>query len=121
MARKKEVATEVEPQAPKSIYARMFDYSSLEFTANHKQNLKFLENQQAYFNKLLATRGHVFLNEVYDALGLSRTAAGQVIGWVLGGDASDNAIEFDILDTKDQGFLLIDFNVDGPITDIVFP
>ena len=47
-------------------------------------NLMFLKYQENYFNDLLACRGHVFVNEVLDSLGLARTKDGQLCGWTKG-------------------------------------
>jgi hypothetical protein len=73
------------------------------------------------------SRGHVFLNEVYDILGIPRSQAGAIIGWVLTGDGStDNYLNFGIFDDNDsaidfvngrEGSVLLDFNVDGIIFD----
>jgi hypothetical protein len=65
----------------------------------------------------------VFLNEAYDALGLERSTAGAVVGWVIG-DEGDNYIDFGIFEAQNARFvngsersILLDFNVDGVIYD----
>jgi len=105
-----------------SIYARFFDDSSSEWQKNNDYNLMFLRSQQNYFNDLLKVRGHVFLNEVYDNLGLQRSQAGAIVGWVIGSEGGDNFIDFGIWDGDNRksrdfvnGFedsILLDFNVD---------
>ena len=90
-------------------------------------NLFFLKAQQTNANVQLTVRGHVFLNEVYDMLGLPRTAAGAIVGWVRGN--GDDVIDFGIWDNNDinsdfvNGYnrskILLDFNVDGVIYDII--
>ena len=87
----------------------------------------FLRNQQNYFNDLLQARGHVFLNEVLDALGMKRTPAGAVCGWVKG--AGDDYIDFGYMDTFIHDYKIdsdlcrknihLDFNVDGIIYDLI--
>jgi hypothetical protein len=78
-------------------------------------------------NDLLISRGHMFLNEVYDALGLERTKAGSVVGWIISHDG-DNYVDFGIFTDKDarqyrdfvngrSNAILLDFNVDGVIYD----
>jgi hypothetical protein len=121
---------QVAPGEP-SGYARWFDDESSEsWTAppfeNH--NWVFLRNTQNWANDILKSRGHIFLNEVYKMLGLSHTTAGAVVGWVydreLGGD---NFIDFGIFDYDSspmysngrEGAILLDFNVDGPIYDLI--
>lgn len=111
-----------------SQYARFFDDGCKEWSKEPEYNLLFLRNQQSYFNELLKIRGHVFLNEVYDALGIPRTKAGSIVGWVIGG-GGDNYIDFGIFDgdkPKSRDFvngyertILLDFNVDGVIYDLI--
>lgn len=78
-------------------------------------------------NDVLIHRGHVFLNEVYDALGIERTPEGSVVGWVLG-DRGDDFIDFGIFGNDwdiakrmfvngDERSVLMDFNVNGVIWD----
>lgn len=106
-----------------SPYACMFDEFSLNWQRNSEMNRLFLQGQQNYYNQLLNTRGHVFLNEIYDAIGVERTGQGAVVGWTADGDG-DRFIDFGIFSTNDNGFInginqsvLLDFNVDGPILD----
>ena len=116
----------VDPNAV-SMYARFFDSSSAEWQKSSQYNLTFLQQQQNYFTNLLNIRGHVFLNEVYDALGIPRSQAGTVVGWVIGDD-NDNYVDFGIWDREKQkardfvnGYedsILLDFNVDGFIYDL---
>lgn len=106
-----------------SPYARFFDDFSSAYRKNAEMNRIFLECQQNYFNHILTVRGHVFLNEVYDAVGLERSQAGQVVGWVIHGDG-DNYIDFGLYDAHNAAFIngleracLLDFNVDGVVYD----
>lgn len=113
-----------------SIYAKFFDASSVYFDKDPGTNLIFLKCQQNYANDRLKTRGHVFLNEIYDALGLPHTQAGSVVGWLLSRDGStDNYISFGLFEGQEQkirdfvnGYdeaVLLDFNVDGPILNML--
>jgi len=106
-----------------SPYARFFDESSRQWTKNPEQNRLYVQCQQNYLNDLLQARGHVFLNEAYDALDIPRSKAGQVVGWVIGDDG-DNFIDFGIFEAFNANFvngwersILLDFNVDGVIYD----
>ena len=121
----KEIVT-VKPGNP-SIYARYFDEYSTSWQRQPEYNLIFLKCQQNYANDLLHSRGHVFLNEVYDMLGIERSKAGAVVGWILSRDGGDNFIDFGVFDeTRErardfvngrEGSILLDFNVDGVIYD----
>ena len=124
---KKKIVTRAGPNAA-SIYARFFDEGSPNWSPEPEYNLLFLKCQQNYLNDMLHARGHLFLNEAYDALGIPRTKAGSVVGWVLSRNgATDNYIDFGIFDGKTERIrdfvnghessVLIDFNVDGIIWD----
>jgi len=65
----------------------------------------------------------VFLNEVYDMLGIERSSAGQVVGWLREGEG-DGHIDFGMFEAVNRDFvngwersILLDFNVDGVIYD----
>ena len=106
-------------------YSKWFDESSPYFKKDSDYNRMFLLSQQTYFNDLLVSRGHVFLNEVYDALGFRHTSAGAVCGWLYEAGTGDDYIDFGIFNRDDEkthsfinGFsneVLLDFNVDGEI------
>ena len=110
-----------------SPYARFFDEHSSAWQKNAEYNLMYVKCQQNYANDLLKSRGHVFLNEVYDMLGLPHSQAGSVVGWISDSENGDNFIDFNIYDfTSDEArafvngeerSILLDFNVDGVIYD----
>lgn len=114
-----------------SPYAKIFDDGCRGWEKDPEMNLMFLRAQQQYANDLLVTRGHLFLNEVYDMLGIERTRAGQVVGWVYDPEnpKGDNYVDFGIYNTnrkKSRDFvngiervILLDFNVDGEILDLI--
>ena len=114
-----------------SDYARFFDEYCAGWTKDAEYNLMFLRQQQNYANELLKTRGHLFLNEVYDMLGIDRTKAGNIVGWVYDEKhpVGDNFVDFGIyvLDNeKARDFvngrersILLDFNVDGDILSLM--
>lgn len=87
----------------------------------------FLRQTQNFFNDMLQKRGHVFMNEVLDALGMSRTPAGAVCGWYRG--AGDDYIDFGYMDSYMRDYQLdndlcrrnihLNFNVDGQIWDMI--
>lgn len=112
-----------------SDYAKFFDESNVNWNRNPEYNLMFLKSQQQYANDLLKARGRLFLNEVYDMLGMERTKAGQVVGWVYDEEnpIGDNFVDFGIYDMSKErvrafvnGYepnILLDFNVDGNVWD----
>lgn len=110
-----------------SQYSRYFDSSSPNWVKDPSLNLTFLKTQENYMNDRLQIIGHVFLNEVYDALGLPRSKAGAVVGWVKG--KGDNYIDFGIFNAKREknrdfvngyeNVIILDFNVDGVIWDLI--
>lgn len=114
-----------------SDYARFFDDGCNGWTKDPEDNLYFLKAQQNYANELLKSKGHLFLNEVYDMLGIQRTKAGQVVGWIYDEKhpIGDNFVDFgiynmDIERSRDfvNGYertILLDFNVDGNILDLM--
>lgn len=111
---------------PKEIspYARFFEESSDQWHKDSEYNLMFLRKQQDYANEILQKRGYLFLNDVYQMLGIPKTKAGQVVGWKWNSEG-DNYVDFGIYDVTDErkrafvnGFernILLDFNVDGNI------
>lgn len=124
---KKVTKTRVAPGA-ESIYAKLFDQLCSPWSPDPEYNMVFLKCQQEYANQMLRARGHVLLNDVYDALDIPRTKAGAVVGWVLNGNG-DNYIDFGIFDGTSQaardfvngreGAILLDFNVDGNVLDLI--
>jgi len=117
---KKETVQVIDPNGH-SVYARCFDVFSSCWEKDAEVNRIFIECQQKYMNHILQIRGHVMLNDVYDKLGLERTPAGAVVGWVYQGEG-DNFIDFDLNNPSNARFLAgyenavwLDFNVDGVV------
>jgi hypothetical protein len=123
---KKKTVTRVADDVP-SVYARFFDNGSGSWSKDKEINLYFLACQQNYCNNLLLSRGHLFLNEVYDQLGLDRSRAGSIVGWIIEPNSeSDNYVDFGVWDDNQnardfvngrEGSILLDFNVNGVIFD----
>lgn len=114
-----------------SDYARFFDESCPAWQNDPEYNLTFLRAQQQYANDLLKAQGRLFLNDVYKMLGIDITKAGQVVGWIYDPDCpvGDNFVDFGIYDMSKErvrafvnGYepnILLDFNVDGNIWDLM--
>ena len=64
-----------------SDYARFFDATCPGWTKNPEFNLMFLKRQQDQANEVLQAKGFIFLNEVYEMIGIMPTQAGQQVGW----------------------------------------
>ena len=110
-----------------SPFARFFDETSRYWKKSSDYNMMFLRAQQAYANEMLRIKGHMFLNEVYDLVGIDRTRDGQRIGWIYNpkDPNANNFIDFGLYDINKVGSrkfvngnsdaVLLDFNPDGDI------
>lgn len=115
----------------RSGYSRIFDETCVNWERNAEHNHFFLRQQQDWANQLLKSRGHLFLNEVYDMIGFDRSQAGNVVGWIY--DENDptcnNYVDFGIDDIHDENkrlfingkekSIILDFNVDGNILSLM--
>ena len=131
--KEKKVKKTVEVIDPNTIsdYAKIWHEGNTGWTKDPEYNFMFLKRQQAYASERLKCNGHLFLNEVYDMLGFPRTKAGNIVGWVYDEENpnGDNFVDFGIIDIHDKtkiafvnGYersVLLDFNVDGPIIDLI--
>jgi Family of unknown function (DUF6353) len=109
-----------------SPYAKFFDEMSTQWQRNPETNMFFLKLQETLATEKLQRKGYLFLNEVYQALGLPLTQAGCVVGWTMYSDG-DAFVDFGIFDHHTQEIrnfvnganpsVLLDFNVEGIIAD----
>lgn len=135
----KEIQYDIEGNPLENIseFARFFDEATS--TEHHKDaeyNLMFLRRQQDYANEVLKAKGHLFLNDVYEMLGIPKTKAGQIVGWIYDekNPNGDNFVDFgiyrlsgnEVYDERKRAFvngyernILLDFNVDGPIYEMI--
>lgn len=124
---KDEVVNIVDPNGV-STYARFFDELNDNWCQTPEYNLSFLKAHQNYANDLLQSRGHVLLNDVYDMIGVPRSKEGAIVGWVLS-DEGDNFVDFGIFNPNNErarefvngheAAILLDFNVDGIVFDMI--
>lgn len=112
-----------------SDFAVLFDKNSCEYSGNQERDLTFLAIQERYFNQRLIATGHLFMNEVFDDLGLPRTKTGQVLGWIYDPEdvnhPGDNYVKLGARVIKQEtikdgirafeNVIVIDPNVDGDI------
>lgn len=80
-------------------------------------NMLFLHHTERFFRERCLVMGHVFVNEVFDALGLPRTVEGQKKGWMsFGGPRIDFGIPTNLHDVVDRdGAFLLTLNTHGEI------
>lgn len=115
-----------------SMYARFFDELSSYYEKDAEYNLMFLRRMEDTANDLFESRGHLFVNEVYDMLDIPRSRAGQTDGWIWkkGAPLTDNRISFGLDNVHNQSVrqfvngheraVLLDFpNVETNILDKV--
>lgn len=110
-----------------SMYARFYDDGCTGWTKDPEHNLFFLKQQQNFANDLLKAQGFLYLNDVYEMLGIHKSKAGQIVGWVYDekNPVGDNFVDFGIWNKYDpearrfvngkENVILLDFNVDGDI------
>nr|DAW59937.1 MAG TPA: hypothetical protein [Caudoviricetes sp.] len=126
-----------------SPYARIWDESALEWSRNRDIQYLTLRSLENHFNRELDSRGVVFLNDVYKALGLPLSKDAALVGWIkdyttprmaklaaeLGRTPGDGLISFGVFEGESpsaRAFLsghddavVLDFNVDGPVYDLI--
>lgn len=125
-----------------SDYAFFFEESNPYWKKDGNYNRMFLLAQQQYANDKLRANGYLYLNDVLDTLGIPRTKAGQIVGWVYNPEnpVGDNYVDFGIYETyrdEEKAFVedkvagyklgkdefervvILDFNVDGNILDLM--
>lgn len=101
-------------------YTFIFDEKSAGWVEADESNRFFLLRMQEYAYEKLKAKGYLFLNDVLDMLGLPRTKAGQIIGWLYGDKSTgDQYVDFGIFKNNSpkalNGGIVLNFNVDGNI------
>lgn len=115
------------PSSENASYLRpWFDEANVNWTKDAENNYLFLKGVQSHMNRVLQVKGHVFLNDIMDALRMERTPEGAVTGWLYGGDG-DDYIDFGFMTSEDPQTVLfrnggersvrLNFNIDGVIWD----
>ena len=99
-----------------SKYARIFDESNINWSKDQEVNLMFIKQCQKRADDLLKKKGTVFLNEVYEMLGIPRSQEGCVVGWHYDekNPIGDNYIDIGLNDIN-KSSIVLDFNVDGRV------
>ena len=141
---KKEIQVAKADHGEPSMYSRYYEKQefrddgtytgSSQWCQTPTYNASHLALKYKVLNDQLRARGYLFLNDVYEELGFPRTQAGQVVGWVWDGNGDNRvslgdyvdklvdpnvpAAEKNYMHDHDQSILL-DFNVDGVILDLL--
>lgn len=104
------------PEIKETVHELYGRDSSRNWSSDQNINMLFLQTIENWLNDRLKSRGHVFLNEVYDELGLRRTSQGAISGWLR---SSGNPIRFGIQDPAlvNEGDIALVFVTDGVIYD----
>lgn len=124
--KEKVVKTEVERPTRMSEYSKFFDSANNNWSETPEYNLYFLRRVEQIMTDKLRAKGYLFLNEVYQALDIPETLAGQSVGWIF--DAKhpeNNYVDFGLYNGNSEanrrfinGYedsILLDFNVYGDI------
>jgi hypothetical protein len=121
----------VDPNLRHCEYTRCFDETCENYQPNADDNLFFLLQVQNWANEKLKAKGHLYLNEVLEMLGMQKTRSGQIVGWVYdeNNPDCDCFIDFHIFDIHNpdkrafvNGYeksIWLDFNVDGVVYDLL--
>ena len=120
-----------DPNVAHSIYSVVWCEGNTGWTRNAELNKVFLIQTQNAANDKLRLNGILTLNEVYDMLGVPRTAYGQIAGWVYTEDDSvgDDYVDFGIFNANNpkacdfvNGYeksIILDFNCIGNILEYI--
>lgn len=112
-------------------YSRFFDECNPNWGKSAEYNHLFLVQIQNWANERLKAKGRLFLNEVYEMLGMDISKEGQIVGWVYDENNVyvNNYVDFGIYDVHNEDkrnfvngrerSILLDFNVDGNILDLM--
>lgn len=115
-----------------SEYSRFYSAGNRGWTKDPEANMIFLRRQQDAATDRLRAKGYLFLNDVYELLGMPKSEAGHYVGWIDDPElGKDCYVDFGIyrVDSSpanadfvngNEPTILLDFNVDGPIMDKVW-
>ena len=120
----KEVERTVTTHNSANPYSRLFGEGNRGWERNASLNWFTLRNIQSICNRKLHSRGYLYLNEVYDMLGMECSEAGQVCGWIAEPKNTDwpNYVDFGLGEQPDEDEepnMWIELNVAGIIVDQV--
>ena len=113
-----------------SPYAIIYDDGCNGWTKDPELNKFFLMRVQDWANDKLREQGYLFLNDVYEQIGVPKTKMGHIVGWVQDGEHGDPYVDFGLFDIHNKrkrafvnGYernIIVDFNVHGDVYNLVF-
>lgn len=113
------ISTKVKGDPVKAITTVRFDRYSTAWVTDKFQNKCTLQSVENWANDMLRLQGFIFLNDVYDRLGIPKTKSGQIFGWRKDGIGY---VDFQVVDcatldncTYDDNAFDLTFNIDGDI------
>lgn len=108
-------------------YSVIFDETNPYWERESGYNLVFVKGVEDAANRKLRRKGYLFLNDVYDMLGVPNTYIGQFAGWIWdpADPTIDSRVDFGLYDDRnpqkvaflqgDEYSVVLDFNCDGNI------
>lgn len=121
--KEKEKHTATRTRVDDSDFTRLFDeLNAKTFKMDAIANYTWLSQAEKWATQRLRDRGHLFLNEVYDILGMEHTSTGAICGWRINGDG-DDFVSFGIdnipreWDWYEEPNFWLNFNCEGVIYD----
>lgn len=117
--------TTLDPSSKAAITASFDVHSSPHWVPDPGYNQNFLDGIEDWSTILLQRQGHLFLNEVFDLLGMQHTREGQILGWVYK-DLGNNDMFVQLGHKLDGEFVagykkdvILEFNIHGPILELI--
>ena len=118
-----EVDKKMKTECKEEDTSRFFDECSRYWKKHPAYNITFLKGVEREMNDTLRARGYLFLNDVYNALGIAPSKIGALVGWT---DTKENPhyVDFGIGNLSCDQFasnenpsILLRFNTEGYILD----
>lgn len=122
-SRESEVDKKMKNECKEEDTSRFFDECSRYWKKHPAYNITFLKGVEREMNDALRARGYLFLNDVYNALGIAPSKIGALVGWT---DTKENPhyVDFGIGNLScdqfakgDNPSILLRFNTEGYILD----
>lgn len=118
------------PETRDDSYLRpWFNEKNPNWTRDPSHNYMLLKGIQQHMNDTLEVKGYIYLNDVYDALHITRPIEGAVLGWMRNPVKGDGHVDFGFMTGQDpqtiafcnhtESSVQLNFNVDGNIWDIL--